>query len=66
MKQLCSWGKGVKVLPDGFNELDACVYEDIEQYKNVTVIISRCKKCGHIEVSWIRQDNTEKVEDINE
>ena len=26
----CNWGESVKVLPDGVNEFDACVYEDIE------------------------------------
>lgn len=38
------------IKPDGINELDPCIYEDIEMYANVTVIISRCKKCGHIEI----------------
>ena len=37
-------------------------YEDIEKYANVTVVISRCKKCGNIEMSWIRQENTEELE----
>jgi hypothetical protein len=62
MECKCNWGEGIKILPDGVNELDACVYEDIERYKNVTVVISRCKKCGHIEISWIRQDDTEQEE----
>ena len=49
------------IKPDGVNELDPCIYEDIEMYANVTVVISRCKKCGHIEISWLRQDNTEEI-----
>lgn len=57
----CSFGEGIIIKPDGVNELDACIYEDIEKYSNVTVIVSRCKRCGHIEISWIRQDNTEEL-----
>ena len=57
----CSFD-GVSICPDGIHELDPCVYEDIEKYVNVTVVISRCKKCGNIEMSWIRQENTEELE----
>lgn len=62
MNSKCSFGEGIIIKPDGVNELDPCVYEDIEMYANVTVIISRCKKCGKIEVSWLRQENTEQIE----
>lgn len=57
----CSFPDGIMIKPDGVNEIDPCVYEEIERYKNVTVTISRCKKCGHIDVSWEKQDNTETV-----
>jgi hypothetical protein len=57
----CCFGDGVIVKPNGIDELDPCIYEDIEMYTNVTVVISKCKKCGHIEVGWIRQENTEDV-----
>lgn len=57
----CSFGEAV-IKPDGIHEIDPCIYEDIEMYANVTVIISRCKKCGHIEVSWMRQEDTEEIE----
>lgn len=60
MSNKCSFGD-VTIKPDGINELDPCVYEDVEMYSNVTVIISRCKKCGHVEVSWMRQENTEEI-----
>lgn len=62
--QKCSFGVGVKVLLDGVHELDPCIYEEIERYRNVTVIVSRCKRCGNIDISWIRQENTEVVDDI--
>lgn len=51
----------IHIYPDGQNELDPCIYEDIAIYTNVTVIISRCKKCGHIEISWMKQENTEEI-----
>lgn len=40
--------------------LDPCQYELIEKYRNVTVEILRCKNCGHVEISWSRQENTEE------
>lgn len=39
-------------------EVDACVYEEIERHENVTVTVHKCKKCGHIDISWHRQENT--------
>lgn len=33
----CRFPPGVIVKPDGVNELDPCVYEEVECYKNVTV-----------------------------
>lgn len=60
MSSKCSFGD-VIIKPDGIHEIDPCIYEDIEMYSNVTVIVSRCKKCGHIEISWIRQEDTEEM-----
>lgn len=57
----CSFGDGVVFKPDGINELDPCIYEDIEMYANVTVVVSRCKKCGNIDVHWMKQDDTEEI-----
>lgn len=51
-------GNKVIVLPDGVNELDPCEYEEVERYRNVTVSILRCKKCGHISIAWERQEDT--------
>ena len=33
--------------------------EDKEIHRNVTVTVSQCSVCGHIEISWERQDDTE-------
>lgn len=58
-KKKCSFGDGITVKPDGKHELDPCVYKDILIARNVTVTVSKCKKCGHIEISWTTQDNSE-------
>lgn len=55
----CQHPNGITIKPDGVNELDPCVYEDVEVYKNVTVTVSRCMNCGNIEISWQRQPETE-------
>ena len=57
----CKHSGDIIIKPDGVTELDPCVYEDIEKYKNVTVIVSRCIYCGHIEISWVRQEDTEVI-----
>ena len=54
----CSHPGGITIKPDGINELDPCRYEVIEVHRNVTVEVNRCKKCGHIDISWFRQDDT--------
>lgn len=54
----CKMPDGLVIKPDGINELDPCVYEPIEEYGNVTVTISRCVNCGHIDISWQRQEDT--------
>lgn len=65
MSNKCSFGD-IIIKPDGVHELVPCVYEDIEIYVNVTVVISRCTQCGHIEMSWVRQENTEEIFNIHD
>lgn len=52
-------GHGVKFL--GY-DIDPCEYELKQAFRNVTVEVLQCKKCGHVEISWKRQDNTEVIE----
>lgn len=59
----CTWGDGITIRPDGQTPLDPCEYETIAIYKNVTVYIDRCRKCGHYEISWRRQPNTQLVDE---
>ena len=58
----CSLPADIVIKPDGVNELDPCIYKDIAKYKNITITISRCSKCGNTEISWERQDDTEEME----
>lgn len=56
----CVFSGGISIKPDGVNDLDPCEYELTEKYRNVTVEVLRCKKCGHVEILWHRQENTEE------
>lgn len=58
----CHLPPGITIKLDGVNELDPCIYEEVECYKNVTVHVMRCQQCGHIELSWERQEDTEEVD----
>lgn len=58
----CEFPNGMVIKPDGVNELDLCIYEVVENYANVTIEVLRCKNCGHTEISWYRQENTEELE----
>lgn len=54
----CKHPDGVVIKPDGVHELDPCVYETVEAYRNVTVEVRRCKRCGNIDIAWRRQEDT--------
>ena len=62
MSKKCSFPEGVVIKPNGQDELDPCRYDVVEKYRNVTVEVLRCKVCGHAEISWYRQEDTEEVE----
>lgn len=55
----CNFPDGITIKPDGIHELDPCIYEEVEVHHNCTVMVYKCKKCGHIEIMW------EKKGDIN-
>ena len=63
-RKKCTWGEGISVRPDGVNELDPCLYKDVQIFRNVTVVVSRCVRCGNISIGWYFQDNTETVLDL--
>lgn len=41
--------------------VDPCKFIESECYKNVTIQILKCEKCGRISIGWKRQNNTEKI-----
>ena len=53
--------EGMSIKPDGVNEMDPCIYETMQVFTNCTVEISRCSRCGNIEVSWYRTFETAEV-----
>ncbi len=55
----CSFPEGISIRPDSYHELDPCLYEDIEVHTNCCVIISRCKRCGNIDISWTKNEDCE-------
>lgn len=61
----CKFPDGIVIKPDGVNELDPCIYEDIQVIHNVTVTVAKCKKCGYIDIAWKRQEDSWE-EDLSE
>ena len=55
----CQFPDGVIVRPDGINELDPCLYEEIEIVRHCTVHVLQCQRCGHIEIEWERETDSE-------
>lgn len=51
----CPGGETLYLLGE---ELDPCDYKEIERHENVTVLVSRCRRCGHILVEWLRTPET--------
>lgn len=50
----CHWADGTEIRL-GDNEVDPCLYEEIETVEHCTVHILQCSKCGHIEILWERE-----------
>lgn len=48
MEHKCCYPNGLVIKPDGQNELDPCIYKDIEMHTNVTVIVSIWSTNGSI------------------
>ena len=58
-RKRCHHPGGMTIRPDGVSKLLPCLMEDKEIHRNVTVTVGQCSVCGHIEISWERQDDTE-------
>ena len=66
MDEKCSYPEGISIRPDGVNELDPCIYEVVEIHKNVTVALMQCINCGHEEIVWYSQPDSEHIYEITE
>ena len=55
----CAFPNGIEIRPDGENAMDPCVYKVKEIHRNVTVTVSECEKCGSVDISWERQEDTD-------
>lgn len=68
----CGEGSAIVFKPDGIHPLDPCRYVLEEIHTNCIVEVSRCKRCGCVDISWRRTDETEdlyfddKEEDLHE
>lgn len=57
----CRFPGNTSIKPDGIHELDPCNYTEIEKHTNVVVSVSKCTKCGTINISWERTEDTEDI-----
>lgn len=57
----CQLPDGITIKPDGVNELDPCAYTLMEEHRNATVRVYQCPKCGSVDISWVKQDDTEST-----
>lgn len=60
-RRRCRFPNGVAVKPDGIHPLDPCIYDDKEIHTNVTVYVGQCRECGHVDIRWERQEDTEDI-----
>jgi len=60
-RKRCQFPNGIVIRPDGVNRLDPCTYKPKEIHTNVTVTVSQCERCGHVDLSWERQEDTEDI-----
>lgn len=54
----CDFAPGITIKPNGEDELDPCLYKEVARFRNVTVSIRECQRCGNVDVAWFRQEDT--------
>lgn len=59
----CGFPDGMVIKPDGIHELSPHAFRCVGRFRNVTVEILRCERCGEESIGWYRQEDTEVVED---
>lgn len=58
MRKRCRHPEGITIKILGEYTADPCRYKRKEIHQNVTVEVSQCEVCGHIDITWHRQDDT--------
>lgn len=48
----------------GEHDIDPCLYKEIERHYNCNVIVSKCVRCGNIDISWTPGENYWCAEDL--
>lgn len=43
-------------------EMDPCLYKTTDYFTNCTVEVCRCSRCGHIDFTWHKTPNTERID----
>lgn len=61
MAKRCQHPGGITIKPDGIHTLLPCRYDLKEVHRNVTVRVHQCCVCGHIDIDWIPQDDSEHI-----
>lgn len=61
MAKRCRHPEGVTIKPDGVNKLLPCQLDLKEIHRNVTVHVFQCPVCGHVDLSWYEQDDSEHI-----
>lgn len=56
----CTHPNGITIKPNGVDELDPCIYQTVEEHYDCKVEISRCVKCGNLDISWCRATAAEE------
>ena len=61
----CAMPEGVSLRPDGVHEIDPCIYEEVERHSGCIVHVMRCRRCGHVEISWEKGEDYQ-LEEVSE
>ena len=56
----CAWPDGIEAKIHDI-PVDTCVYTDRQRLHNVDITISECEKCGAIDISWSKNEDTEVI-----
>ena len=56
----CTWPDGVEVKIGGI-PVAPCIYTDRQRLHDVDITISECEKCGAIDISWSKNEDTEVI-----